>query len=141
MTYKILPFILFIATITFSCGKKNKEVQVKHEVVTTPVIKKDTIPPAPEPEPEPEPIIVEAPANKYFLISGSFSSKNNAETYKNELIQQGYDSEVIIRKTGRNQEFYKVSYKGFVDRDKAFNQLSTERKLPNNEDVWLLINR
>ncbi len=137
MIKRIIP-ILLIAFVAFSCGKKKAtEVkQVKREVVKPPVEKKDTIAPPP---PEPEPEIVPLPENKYFLIAGSFSSLENAETFKNELIQQGYDSEVIIRKRGINQDFYKVSYKGFSDKDEAFNALALERKQPNNQDVWLLI--
>ena len=139
MTHKIFPFIFLIAIITFSCGKEDEKIQVKREVVTTPIVNIDTVPP--DTIPEPAPIVIEVPDNKYFLISGSFSSQKNAETYKNELIQEGYDSEVIIRSSGKNQDFYKVSYKGFSDKEEAFNQLATERKLPNNEDVWLLIKR
>jgi len=140
MRYKILPFIILISVITVSCNKKQEEKKpkVKSEVVVPKEEVKDTLPPEPTPIPEP---VVEKPKNKYFLIAGSFSSMDNAEKFQSELIQQGYDSEVIIRKTGKNQDFYKVSYKGFADKDEAFNQLSVERKLPNQEDVWLLIKR
>ncbi len=142
MTNKILAIIILISFTAISCGKKAKKekFQAKREVVKPPVEKKDTIKPTPIIE-EPEPVIEEVPENKYFLIAGSFSSLNNAETFQKELTQQGYDSEVIVRKTGKNQDFYKVSYKGFSDRDEAFNELSMERKLPNNQDVWLLIKR
>jgi len=137
MIKRIIP-ILLVAFIAFSCGKKKAEevTQVKREVVKPPVEEKDTITPPP---PAPEPVVVPKAENKYFLIAGSFSSMENAETFKNELIQQGFDSEVIIRKRGINQDFYKVSYKGFSDKDEAFNELAMERKQPNNQDVWLLI--
>ncbi|MCW3784868.1 SPOR domain-containing protein [Plebeiibacterium sediminum] len=139
MIKKLIPFLL-ISFIFFSCGdkKKNEVKQVKREVVKPPVEIKDTVVPPPPP---PEPEVVTPPENKFFLIAGSFSSQQNAETFKNELIQQGYDSEVIVRKTGKNQDFYKVSYKGFYDKDEAFNALAMERKQPNNEDVWLLIKK
>ncbi|TLX77168.1 SPOR domain-containing protein [Labilibacter sediminis] len=141
MINRILIFSLLIIFMAISCGKKKEEEkkQVKREVVKKQVVKKDTVPPTPKPEPKPQ--VVETPDNKYFLIAGSFSKEQNAITFKNELIEQGYDSEVIVRKTGKNTDFYKVSYKGFYDKDEAFNELARERKLPNNEDVWLLIKR
>jgi len=80
-------------------------------------------------------------AQKYFLIGGSFQSMENAEKFQKELQQQGYESEVIIRKTGPNTDFYKVSYKAFADRDKAFKALRDAKKQPNNETVWLLVKR
>ena len=79
------------------------------------------------------------PDDKYFLISGSFHSMANAEKFQKELQAQGYNSEVIIRKTGPNTDFYKVSYRSFYDRDEAYNALRQEKKMPNNETVWLLI--
>ncbi len=79
------------------------------------------------------------PDDKYFLISGSFHSMANAEKFQQELQAQGYNSEVIIRKTGPNTDFYKVSYRSFYDRDEAYNALRQEKKIPNNEMVWLLV--
>ena len=89
---------------------------------------------------EAEPEIIQ-PDDKYFLISGSFHSMGNAERYQKELLAQGYNSEVIIRKTGPNTDFYKVSYKSFYDRNEAFNALRLEKKMPHNETVWLLIKK
>ncbi len=80
-------------------------------------------------------------AQKYFLIAGSFQSMENAEKFQKELQAQGYDSEVIVRKTGPNTDFYKVSYKGFADRDEAFEALKNAKVQPNNETVWLLVKR
>jgi cell division protein FtsN len=79
------------------------------------------------------------PDDKYFLISGSFHSMANAEKFQQELQAQGYDSEVITRKIGPNTDFYKVSYRSFYDRDEAYNALRQEKKMPNNEMVWLLV--
>ena len=80
-------------------------------------------------------------AQKYFLIAGSFQSMENAQKFQKELEAQGYDSEVIVRKTGPNTDFYKVSYKGFADRDEAFEALRNAKNEPNNETVWLLVKR
>ena len=137
MTNKLL-LILMIFTLGFiSCGKKKKEPkkEVKREVVKPIVVKKDTIPPTPEP------IIIEKPDNKYFLIAASFERESNAISFKNSLIEKGLDSEVIVRNTGRNKEFYKVSYKGFVDKKEAYQELSIEKKQPEHEDVWLLVKK
>ncbi|WP_075603820.1 SPOR domain-containing protein [Saccharicrinis aurantiacus] len=137
---KILLLSIALVLIITSCGESEKEAkkQVKKEVVKKPVVVKDTIPEEPIEEPvyeEPKPV----EPNKYFLIIGSFEKESNAYKLRDELTEQGFDSEVIVRHSRENQEFYKVSYKGFSDRDEAFNELSMERKLPNNQDVWLLI--
>lgn len=141
MANKILIFAFLFSFLIISCGKK-KEVekkQVLREVVKQPVIKKDSIPPIPKPVKEPE--VVKLPDNKYFLIAGSFSIEQNAIAFKNKLIEQGYDSEIILHYKDKNSKFYKVSYKAFYDKEEAFNQLAYERKQPNNENVWLLIKK
>lgn len=119
-------------------------MSVKKTVVHKPVLdtlKKDTLPEEVVVEPEVvEPEVVR-PEDKYFLISGSFQSMANAEKYKSELEGKGYQSEVIVRNTGPNNEFYKVSYRSFYDREEAFSALKREKQLPNNEHVWLLVKR
>lgn len=141
MTNKILIFYLLFTFLMVSCSKNEKKKEVKREVVTQPIIKKDTLPEVPEPEPEVEVEVVELPDNKYFLIAGSFTNENNATTYSDELIKQGYNSEVIVRRSGKNPDFYKVSYKGFSDKDEAYNQLANEQKLSEFPNVWLLIKK
>jgi len=139
MTNKLL-LILIIFTIGFiSCGKKKEEPkkQVQRQVVKPVEIKKDTVPPAPKPEP----IVIEKPDNKYFLIAASFEKETNAISFKNSLIEKGLDSEVIIRNSGINKEFYKVSYKGFSDKKEAYRELNIEKNQPEHEDVWLLIKK
>lgn len=81
----------------------------------------------------------QVPDDKYFLIAGSFQDRDNAEKFKAELESQGYEAKIIVRETGPNQDFYKVSYKSFYDRNEAFKELSKEKQQPNNEHVWLLI--
>ncbi len=137
MTNKLLLILMIFTLGFFSCGKKKEEPkkQVKREVVKPIVVVKDTIPPAPEP------IIIEKPDNKYFLIAASFERESNAISFKNSLIEKGLDSEVIVRSTGRNKEFYKVSYKGFVDKKEAYQELSMEKNQPEHQDVWLLVKK
>ncbi|WP_044212334.1 SPOR domain-containing protein [Saccharicrinis fermentans] len=123
----------------FSCGKKKEEPKkvVQREVIKPVEEKKDTIIPVPEPEP----IVVEKPANKYFLIAASFVKEANAISFKDKLVEEGFDSEVIVRDRGLNKDFYKVSYKGFSDRELAYRELRNEKKQPDHEDVWLLIKK
>lgn len=139
MKTQILIITIVFALATVACNKKKEDATkiVKREVVKPVVVEKDTIPLTPEPEP----IVVEKPDNKYFLISASFTNESNALAYKDKLISEGFDSEMIIRKSGANPDFYKVSYKGFADKKKALDELSYEKKQPGKKDVWLLIKR
>ena len=127
-----------------ACNSKQKEpekIPVKKTVVHKPLVdslNQDSIAPVKPEVKEPE---IVKPADRYFLISGSFQSMRNAERYKAELEAKGYRSEVIVRKTGPNTDFYKVSYKSFHDRELAFSELRQEKQLPNNEHVWLLVKR
>ncbi len=134
-----------------ACNKKKKETRqkpVKKTVVHQPVVDSARIADslarvAAQQKALEEAAAAEAAkaAQKYFLIAGSFQSMQNAEKFQKELQAQGYDSEVIVRKTGPNTDFYKVSYKGFADRDEAFKALRNAKVKPNNETVWLLIKR
>ncbi|MGQ1787938.1 MULTISPECIES: SPOR domain-containing protein [unclassified Saccharicrinis] len=138
MTNKLLIILMIFAVGVFSCGKKKEQPkkEVKREVVKPAVAKKDTVPPAPKPKP-----VVEKPENKYFLIAASFKKEANAISFKNSLIEQGFDAEVIVRNTGKNKDFYKVSYKGFSDKNEAYRELRSEKNKPDHEDVWLLIKK
>jgi cell division protein FtsN len=139
MKNKIFIAILCVSVLTISCGKKKSEKKppVKREVKTQPLVVKDTLPPVPEPEPEPE--IIEKPQNKYFLIAGCFEVEENAYNFRDALVQQGYDAEIVNIPDGVYSTFYKVSYKGFSDRTEAFEQLAIERSQPDKENIWLLI--
>ena len=139
MKTRILLITVVFTLGIFACGKKKEDATktVKREVVKPVVVEKDTVPPTPEPEP----IVVEKPDNKYFLISASFTNESNALAYKDKLTNEGFDSEMIIRRSGANPDFYKDSNKGFADKEKALNELSYEKNQPGKEDVWLLIKR
>ncbi|SMO60805.1 Sporulation related domain-containing protein [Saccharicrinis carchari] len=141
MKVKVLVMLVVCALLVGACGNKKEEIKktAKREVVKPVVVAKDTMPPVPEPKPEP--VVVQKPDNKYFLIRASFEKESNAMAYKDELTKEGFDSEVIVRKWGENADFYKVSYKGFADRETAFKELAHEKKQPGYENVWLLIKR
>ncbi|MFO8001856.1 MAG: SPOR domain-containing protein [Marinilabilia sp.] len=89
----------------------------------------------PEPPAEPE------EPNKYFLIAGSFEKSENAESFQKQLNEQGFQSEVITRDWGKNNEFYKVSYMGFQDKNEAIERMKQERNKDGKEDVWVLVKR
>jgi len=127
-------FLLATALLVLGVACKDKKEPPKKEPVkkVAPAPKPDTLAKKVE-EPKPEPKPVPKEPNKYFLIAGSFSSQDNAESFKKELTDQGYQSEVIMRSWGENSDFYKVSYMGFPTRKKpsarcSRNALSQEKK-------------
>ena len=150
-------YVFFIAgslILSFNACKRKKEPEkkpVKKTIVHQPVVDSARIADSLKRVAEQQKALEEAAmaekaaaakaAQKYFLIAGSFQSMGNAQKFRKELEGQGYDSEVIVRKTGPNTDFYKVSYKGFADRDEAFEALRNAKNEPNNETVWLLIKR
>lgn len=77
--------------------------------------------------------------HKYFLISGSFVQYDNAQRYQQQLISEGYQSEIIERPEGPNGQFYKVSYMGFSSWNKAIDQYRSDRYQDGKEDVWILV--
>lgn len=141
MNTKILLIFAVFALGVVSCGKKKEDLSktVTREVVKPEVVAQDTLPEMPEVEEEP--LYIEKPHNKYFLISASFSIESNAVAYRDKLIDEGFDSEVIIRENGVNPDFFKVSYKGFADKGKALEELTYEIEQPGKENVWLLVKR
>jgi cell division protein FtsN len=133
-------FLLATALLVIGVACKDKKEPPKKEPVkkVAPAPKPDTIAKKVE-EPEPEPVPQEP--NKYFLIAGSFSSQGNAESFKKDLTDKGFNSEVIMRNWGKNSDFYKVSYMGFSDKKEAINKMQQERTQPGKEDVWVLVKR
>lgn len=79
--------------------------------------------------------VVKKALNKYFLITASFKNHSNAKRMKSKLQKEGYDSQIILSKNN----FYRVSYKGFSKRNKAFTALKQARRSKQTEDVWLHI--
>lgn len=81
------------------------------------------------------------PADKYFLIAGSFQNKRNAEIFKSRLEKEGYTSSIIERRSGPNTDFFKVSYKAFHDRKLAYAELRKARNTEGRDNVWLLVKK
>jgi len=59
-------------------------------------------------------------SKKYFIISGAFRNKNNAERKTNELKASGYKAEII----GKNKRgLWMVAYEGFASKEEANKKL------------------
>ncbi len=73
----------------------------------------------------------------YSVIAGSFRSKKNAVNLQQDLISQGYSSEVIsVNEDG----LYRVAYSRFTSKREAINLLLFIRN-DLKEDAWYLIER
>jgi hypothetical protein len=69
---------------------------------------------------------------EYFIISGAFRNKNNAERKKQELIDAGFNAGII----GQNKyKLWMVAYQGFVNETDARKKLSEIKKL--QASAWL----
>lgn len=138
---QILLFVLVLAFGLAACNKKKEaeRIPVENKVIE-PFVVDTIVENIDEEEVVEEPIYSEpVKPNKYFLISGSFIESSNAQNYRQELINQGFSSEIIERPQGPNGEFYKVSYMGFSSWNKAVEALKSERQTPGKDSVWLLV--
>ena len=128
-----LAFIAAIALLFFaSCKDKPQELPLEHVIPKVEEAEKDTIQtqlPAAQP--------IEKPADKYFLIAGSFLKEEQAETYKSELEKQGFPAQVVQRSWGLNSEYYRVAMYGFHEKTDAYAELSKAQQ--EGKAVWLLI--
>lgn len=101
-------------------------------VDTTPVI--DTMPEVVEPEP----VIVSEPASDpnakhCYIIAGSFQVESNAVRFQQQMIEAGYQAEIVTRNNGFNY----VSLKRFDTRVEA---VAEWRNMINeNPNLWILI--
>lgn len=70
---------------------------------------------------------------KYYLVAGSFKKRENAVNFREELLDKGYDSELIGERNG----MHAVSYASFQNKSRAKEEL---QRLRNEEglQVWLL---
>lgn len=72
----------------------------------------------------------------YYVIGGSFQNKSNAQQYRQELGDKGYDSQMLISRSGN---FYLVAYSGYDDWDIAVeNQQQIVQNV--NEQAWIYEN-
>ena len=135
---------LAVVALLIGAGCKDKPTKKPQKPVKTAVVKKEVVKDTVKKEelkPEVKEVIPEPPkpADKYFLIAGSFAKRHNADVFVSKLEADGYNAQVIERPGGPNGEFYKVSYMSFYDKKEALAELRTARQSEGNGDVWLLI--
>jgi cell division protein FtsN len=74
----------------------------------------------------------------YYVIVGSFSSNDNANRFKQELIQQSFKPIVMHSETG----YYRVCVDAFNDEAAARSRVQKIRaEFPKYADSWLLIKK
>jgi len=76
--------------------------------------------------------------SSYFVIIGSFSSPENANRYKQDLIPQGFNPIILHSETG----YYRVCVNSYTDEAEARQRISQIRNdFPKYADTWLLIKK
>jgi len=76
--------------------------------------------------------------SSFFVIIGSFSSLENANKYKQELIPQGFNPIVLHSETG----YYRVCVNSYAEEMAARQRVNQIRvDFPKYADTWLLIRK
>ncbi len=76
--------------------------------------------------------------NRFFVILGSFSVKQNADRFKSRLENEGYSPVILLSETGYNR----VSVDSYSrEADARQRVLQIRRSSPEFHDAWLLIRR
>ena len=70
---------------------------------------------------------------KFYIIGGAFSKRENAEKLALKLKQWHYNTEIL-----ENGSLFRVSYNSFSNKEKALSVLSNIRK--ENKSAWILTN-
>lgn len=79
-----------------------------------------------------EPIM---PNENFFIIMGSFKILNNAKKFQNQLLNEGFESQILQNENG----LFRVSILSFKEINEARNKVYFIRKnYPKYDDVWLL---
>jgi len=130
--YKILLITFLSLAIGISACKEEKKT-LKNPKTSQKIVKAKPV--QKKIEKEVPKTITKKAIHKYFLVAASFKNKANAEKMKSKLLSEGYDSKIILS----NNHFYRVSYKGFVNKKEAFNELKRARSTEERKDVWLHI--
>lgn len=76
--------------------------------------------------------------NTYFVIMGSFQSKDNADRFSQTLKVIGFTPSILLSETG----FHRVSVNSFTSEDNARSRvLQIREEYPPYADTWLLIRK
>lgn len=86
------------------------------------------------PEVLPEPKIVTDPNAKHcYIIAGSFQVESNASRFQQQMIEKGYDAQIVTRNNG----YHYVSLKMFDTRVEAVAEW--RNMVAENPELWILI--
>jgi hypothetical protein len=72
-------------------------------------------------------------SNKYYLVAGSFKKSENAEKLKSDLLNDGYNPQILKAENG----YFRVILSSFDNRNLALRELERIRK-GLNRSVWIL---
>ena len=141
---KKFAFIILIMLTGLSCSKQNVPQKTAAELNAEPVraekTKEDLLS---KPVVEREERLVEVNESEvaegmYFVIIGSFRSKDNAMKYQDDIGQQDFSSIVLKNEEG----YYRVSVKATKDIEAARAEILRIRSnYPQYSDTWLLIRK
>lgn len=74
--------------------------------------------------------------NTYFVILGSFSQLENAKSYRETLVSEGFTPIILHSETG----YYRICVDSYKGENEARNRISQVRtNFPKYSDVWLLV--
>ncbi len=74
----------------------------------------------------------------YFVIIGSFRSKDNAENYTETLKNKGFEPVILLSETG----FHRVSVDSYLQEEQARSRIyQILNDFPEHNDTWLLIRK
>ncbi|MCU0412920.1 MAG: SPOR domain-containing protein [Ignavibacteriaceae bacterium] len=144
---RILIYFILVSVLVFSsCERKNKPLGKNNMPVAeniTPKIEEKTVPDTANPIKEVEEKLV-ANNNKlpnphhYFVIIGSFRNPDNAKKYQEQILKNGFNSEILKNEAG----LYRVSVMATNETREAMKEIRRIRSVfPEYYDTWLLIQK
>lgn len=145
-----LAHILIVLAISSMACKSGQQMTAVEPPPPPPVNRNVVERPEPENEPEEIPVVEESfdfelkedevshDINRFFVILGSFSVKQNADRFKSRLENEGYSPVILLSETGYNRVCVD-SYS--LEADARQRVLQIRRSSPEFHDAWLLIRR
>jgi cell division protein FtsN len=74
--------------------------------------------------------------NSFFVIIGSFSQLDNAKTYRETLLTEGFTPIILHSETG----YYRVCVNSYKNENEARTRIAQVRQaFPKYSDIWLLV--
>lgn len=145
-----LAHILIVLAISSMACKSGQQMTAVEPPPPPPVNRNVVERTEPENEPEEIPVVEESfdfelkedevshDINRFFVILGSFSVKQNADRFKSRLENEGYSPVILLSETGYNRVCVD-SYS--LEADARQRVLQIRRSSPEFHDAWLLIRR